>query len=61
VFTFLTELLRSVKSDKCSGTLSPTEPERPEQDSAQGLRPRFRPALERLEDRVTPGGGMWSG
>jgi len=61
MFTFLTKLLRGVKSDNDSGTRGAAKPERPDHDSGQDLRPRFRPAMEVLEDRVTPGGGSWSG
>jgi hypothetical protein len=59
MFKFLTELLRGVsKADADSACAARQETERL---PASSDGPRFRPALEVLEDRVTPGGGMWGG
>ena len=61
MFKLLTELLRSFKPDKGCGTEIAANPERCDRAAVRDLAPRFRPALEVLEERATPGGGEWSG
>jgi hypothetical protein len=62
MFQFLTDLLRSKpRADRRPDDRGPADGEHPERGATPAAGKLRRPALEVLEDRVTPGGGYWSG